>query len=186
MFSHGTLLFDTDLDAVAAALHVRPDKIESKGIKSVRSRVANISEFLPAPMDIEELKGILMEEIFGGRDRIRRRGLSEGDWKDIERLAREKYRTWEWNYGRFPAFNVTNRRRFPSGEIDVRVLVKRGNIDTVRFFGDFFGQRDTEEIENALRGTRYREEEIESVLSRFDLREFFGAAGKEEITSLLI
>lgn len=186
MFSHGTLLFDTDLDDVAAALRVRPDKIVSKGIKSVRSRVANIAEFIDASINIEEFKQALMEGIFGRRDRIGRYELSDRDWKGIERLAGEKYRTWEWNYGRFPAFNVTKRRRFPSGEIDVRILVKRGTIETIRFFGDFFGHRDKEELESALSGTRYRKEEIESVLDRFDLHAFFGVVEKEEIIRLVI
>ena len=56
MFSHGTLLFDSDLDAVTAALNVKPGKIESKGVKSVRSRVANIAEFLSAPLTLEEFR----------------------------------------------------------------------------------------------------------------------------------
>ena len=46
MFSHGTLMFDSNIDNVVAALNVKKDKIESKGIKSIRSRVANIAEFL--------------------------------------------------------------------------------------------------------------------------------------------
>ncbi len=46
MFSHGTLLFDSEMENVVSALRVKKDKIESKGIKSIRSRVANISEFL--------------------------------------------------------------------------------------------------------------------------------------------
>ena len=46
MFSHGTLLLDSDLDVVTAALRPKPGKIESKGTKSIRSRVANSSEFL--------------------------------------------------------------------------------------------------------------------------------------------
>ena len=44
---HGTLLFDSNLDDVAAALHVDPEKFRSKAVASVRSRVANVAEFLP-------------------------------------------------------------------------------------------------------------------------------------------
>ncbi|HZG73990.1 MAG TPA: lipoate--protein ligase, partial [Chondromyces sp.] len=50
MFNHGTLLFDSEMDHIVSALKVRKDKIESKGIKSIRSRVANISEFLEEKM----------------------------------------------------------------------------------------------------------------------------------------
>ena len=51
MFSHGTLMFDSDIDAVVSSLKVKKDKIESKGIKSVRSRVANIIDFLTREND---------------------------------------------------------------------------------------------------------------------------------------
>src|SRR5699024_12810717 len=46
MFSHGTLMFDSEIEHVVSALNVSQEKIESKGIKSIRSRVANIAEFL--------------------------------------------------------------------------------------------------------------------------------------------
>src|SRR5690606_2070420 len=52
MFSHGTLLLDSNLDDVTAALRPKPGKVESKGVKSIRSRVANISEFLGEPLAV--------------------------------------------------------------------------------------------------------------------------------------
>ena len=59
MFSHGTLMLNSDLDEVQNALKVNPAKIKSKGIKSVRKRVANIQEFLNGPLEIEEFKNHL-------------------------------------------------------------------------------------------------------------------------------
>src|SRR6478672_2045360 len=70
-FSHGTLLLDSDLDAVTAALRPKPGTVESKDVKSIRSRVANISEFLGAPVDVTELRERIVERIFGTRDRAR-------------------------------------------------------------------------------------------------------------------
>src|SRR5690606_20034539 len=70
MFSHGTLLFNSDLDRVSQALKVKADKIESKGIKSVRSRVANIAEFLREPMTIGEFRAHLLRSIFRGQDPV--------------------------------------------------------------------------------------------------------------------
>ena len=67
MFSHGTLMFDTEIDAVVSALKVKKDKIESKGIKSIRSRVANISEFLKEQMTVEEFRLEILKSIFGGK-----------------------------------------------------------------------------------------------------------------------
>src|SRR5690606_37828441 len=64
MVSHGTLLYDTDLGEVVNALNVRMSKIQSKGHKSVRSRVANISEFLKESMKIEEFRQLLLEGLY--------------------------------------------------------------------------------------------------------------------------
>ncbi len=72
MFSHGTLLFDSDLSCVAEALNVKMSKITSKGLKSVRSRVANISEFLSEPITLEQFRRRLLEGIFSGCRRIAR------------------------------------------------------------------------------------------------------------------
>src|SRR5699024_3265711 len=50
MFSHGTLMLDSELEHIVSALNVKKEKIESKGIKSIRSRVTNISEYLDEPI----------------------------------------------------------------------------------------------------------------------------------------
>ena len=47
---HGTLLWSADLSKLAGALKVDPEKIASKGIKSVRSRVANIRDLIGSEM----------------------------------------------------------------------------------------------------------------------------------------
>ena len=70
MFSHGTLMFDTEIEKVVSALRVRKDKIESKGIKSIRSRVANIAEFLDDDMTIEDLRMEILKSIFDGEENI--------------------------------------------------------------------------------------------------------------------
>lgn len=79
MFSHGTLLFDSEIDHVVSALKVKMDKIQSKGIKSIRSRVANITEFLNEEMTTEEFRQLLLETIFEGETEIPTYELTEED-----------------------------------------------------------------------------------------------------------
>ncbi|WP_390174686.1 lipoate--protein ligase family protein, partial [Staphylococcus pseudintermedius] len=98
MFSHGTLMLNSDLDEVQNALRVNPAKIQSKGVKSVRKRVANIQEFIDEPLDIETFKAIILKKLFGEAE-VESYTLTEEDWKNIEKLSNEKYRTWDWNYG---------------------------------------------------------------------------------------
>jgi len=105
MFSHGTLLFDSEIDHVVSALKVKMDKIQSKGIKSIRSRVANITEFLNEEMTTEEFRQLLLETIFEGETEIPTYELTENDWKEIHKLSEERYQNWDWNYGKSPKFN---------------------------------------------------------------------------------
>ncbi|HEY4565848.1 MAG TPA: lipoate--protein ligase, partial [Savagea sp.] len=99
MFSHGTLMFDTEIDTVVKALRVKKDKIESKGIKSIRSRVANISDYLEEPMTIDAFKREILKSVFGGEENIQYVEWTEDDWDNIRKLSEEKYQQWEWNYG---------------------------------------------------------------------------------------
>src|SRR5687768_2920470 len=104
MFSHGTLLFDSDLDDVTVALNPKPGKVESKGVKSIRSRVANISEFVREPITVHELRDRILEQIFGTRDHaaIPSVDLTDEDWVRIDELRATKYGTRAWNYGENP------------------------------------------------------------------------------------
>lgn len=183
MVSHGTLLFNSDLSHVSEALHVQASKIASKGVKSVRSRVANISEFISQPLGIEKFRGHLLGTYFEGITEIPIYPLSAQDWEEVHRLAEERYRSWEWTYGHSPDFNVQKKQRFPSGEIDARLNVQQSVIRSVKFYGDFFAETEPEVLERLLVGVRYRQEDIAHALqdvpialyfSGLDLQTFIG------------
>lgn len=185
MFSHGTLMFQTNMDDVVAALKVRKDKIESKGIKSIRSRVTNIADLLKEPITIEEFRQFLLKNIFEGEDNIPEYRLDEKDWRVIEQISQERYKNWDWNYGKSPAFNIQRSHRFPVGLIDVRLDVKKGLIQSCKIYGDFFGVGDVEEIEKGLTGVRYEKSAIKQALDSMDVPHYFGKVTKEEIVDLL-
>ncbi|WP_153124802.1 lipoate--protein ligase [Peribacillus tepidiphilus] len=185
MFSHGTLLFDSEIDHVVSALKVRKDKIESKGIKSIRSRVANISEFLKEPMTIEEFRSVLLKNIFEGMDEIPEYVLTDEDWEKIHKLSKERYQSWDWNYGKSPKFNIQHAHRFPVGQIDVRLEVNRGIIEECKIYGDFFGVGDVSEVENKLKGIRYEKSEIQRVVDRIDVQHYFGNITQQEFVDLI-
>src|SRR5699024_6821555 len=91
MFSHGTLLFDTDLSEVTKALQVKMTKIKSKGHKSARARVANITEFLDNPMTTEAFRSRLLTGLMEKKTDFETYHLSDEDWKGIHQLREEKY-----------------------------------------------------------------------------------------------
>ncbi len=186
MFSHGTLLFDSSLDDVVRALNVKAGKIESKGIKSIRSRVANIREFLgDREMAVADLRRVLLETIFGSADDPPARPLTDEDWEAVHRLSDSKYRTWEWNYGLSPKFNVQRVKRFAIGEIDARLDVEDGRIRNIRFFGDFFARAEVGELEELLANVRYERADIEAALGNADVSRYFAEVTAEDLADLL-
>ena len=185
MFSHGTLLFNSEMDHIVSALKVRKDKIESKGIKSVRSRVANIIEFLKEPMTIEEFRSELLKNIFEGVKEIPEYVLTEEDWKNIYKLSEERYQNWEWNYGKSPRFNLQNSKRLPVGLIEFRLDVKKGIIEECKIFGDFFGVGDVTEIEKLLLGVQYERIAITDRLKDIDVKHYFGNVTLDDIINII-
>jgi lipoyltransferase and lipoate-protein ligase len=187
MFSHGTLLFDSEIENVVSALKVNAEKYVSKATKSIRSRVANISEFLKEPMTIQELRQYLLESIFEGEPGIPVYELTEEDWANVRKLADERYRSWDWNYGRSPAFNVRQTKRIESaGTYDIRLQVEEGKIADAAVFGDFFGRGETSEVTSKLIGTRYDAESLGKLLDEIDVNFYFGPITKEQLLSLML
>ena len=185
MFSHGTVLVSSDLDAVTAALNVKPGKIESKGHKSVRSRVANISEFLDTPITVDDLRARIIARIYDGAEPVRHE-ITDADWDAVHRLVGRKYGTWEWNYGESPTFNVQRVRRFPIGEIDLRLHVERGAITGVKIYGDFMSRMDVSEIEVRLRGARYERGALQEIVAGVNVSDFFGDIDADAFLELLV
>ncbi|WP_141433144.1 lipoate--protein ligase [Bacillus sp. 03113] len=185
MFSHGTLLFHSEIEHVVSALKVKQDKIESKGIKSIRSRVANISEFLSEEMTIDQFRITLLKNIFNDTNEIPEYTLTDEDWEKIHQLSKERYQNWEWNYGKSPKFNLQHSHRFPVGQIDVRFEVSKGIIKNCKIYGDFFGVGDVSDIENKLIDLKYEKETIDYALKDVNIKHYFGNVTKEDFIHLL-
>ncbi|WP_028560424.1 lipoate--protein ligase [Paenibacillus pinihumi] len=187
MFSHGTLLFNSEMEHVASALKVKAMKVASKSTKSVRSRVANISEFLTEPLTIEQFRSRILQHIFGTAEEsgIYRYELTDEDWTEVRKLADERYRNWDWNYGRSPKFNLRSASKFPVGIIETLLDIEEGRIAGIKIYGDFFGVKDVAELEHMLTGIRYEEGAIASALENVDLTGYFGKLEQDEFIRLL-
>lgn len=185
MLSHGTLLFDANLGEVVNALNVKMSKIQSKGHKSVRSRVANISEFMTEPMDIMKFRKTILEALYEESEPFEEYHLTEAEWKGVHQLKEEKYDTWEWNFGHSPRFNIQRTKRFPIGEIDLRIFVEKGLITEFKIYGDFFSKVPIDDLENRMIGVRYEAADIREALKDVDVTNFFGDIDKEDFISLV-
>lgn len=165
---HGTLLVSLDFGELVQALHVDPDKIRSKGIASVRSRVANISEFWTPGSGMEDLRAALLRHCADGEGSLEPEVL-----RAAEELAERKYRSWDWNYGASPAFTLQRRERFPWGLVDWRLDVRDGIVRDCRICGDFFAAADIAGLEERLRGVRCRSDALAGALNGVAWQEYF-------------
>ncbi len=180
---HGCIMLNTSLEKVQEALNVSPAKIESKSIKSVRSRVTTINEYAPRPISMESFKEVLKKHVLKGRDDGTYE-LTDADRAAIGRLVRDKYGTWEWNYGRSPSCSIRRERKYDCGLVCAHMEVEHGQISEVHLSGDFFGNRDLHELEEALTGLPLDEHLIEQ-LSLLPVGEYIHGMTAGELAGLL-
>ncbi|WP_071131852.1 lipoate--protein ligase [Enterococcus timonensis] len=190
MFAHGTLMLDSDINEVVNALKVRKDKIESKGIKSIRSRVTNIRPHLPENqknLTTKEFRQAILLRIFNvdSVDEIKQYQLTDHDWKRINAISDEYYRNWDWNYGKSPDFAVIKRHRFPIGSIEIRLDVQQGVIKEAKIYGDFFGLGEVKDVEEILTGVRYEKADLAAAIEKIDVKKYFGNIEPDDFLELI-
>lgn len=184
LLHHGTILFNSDLKVVQDALMVKQDKLISKGVKSVRSRVTNIYPYLSNPIDLQDFKKILLTHLLRGKEH-QNYILTEEDLNNIKNIMEERYKQWSWNYGHSPAFSTEKSMRFPGGRLELKFNVKQGLIHEMGIYGDFFGRKSVKELAVVLQGKTYQETEIHKVLSSIDFGEYFLAITVDEFLECL-
>lgn len=183
LMHHGTIMFDLNIENMVKALNVDPDKITSKGVKSVRSRVTNIKEHLTHG-DIHEFWDNL-HYYLSNKGQDQEILLTEDDIAKIQAEAESKFSTWDWIYGASPEFNLKNSKRFSGGRLETLMNVVEGKIASIRFVGDYLGLEDVSEVENQLMGVRFDRSDVDGILSQIDLKKYFGLIDKSEILSLM-
>jgi lipoate-protein ligase A len=183
---HGTILFNADLTMLGKILNPKPDKIESKGIKSVRSRVTNIMPYFKDVPTMADFKDRLLKNLLQTNDLTPFiYTLTSQDRQKIQELIDTKFSTWTWNYGESPAFSVEKYARYEGGGVSFRLQVDNGKIQSVKIFGDFLGTKDITDIENALANTQFQMDAIKAKLTFFNLDEYFLKITLENVLACL-
>ena len=159
-------------------------KLQSKGIASVRSRVANLSDYLPELADIQSFKNRL-EDILSNHYADEEYQLSEEDMTNIQCLADEKFSTWEWNYGRSPKATLVHTARLACGTVEIHLTLAENRIATCRFGGDFLGNLPTSEVEAALTGVPYEKNEIRKCLSKIEISRYFDRVLVDDLLEMM-
>lgn len=183
---HGTLLFDSDLTVLEKVLQVDQKKIRSKGLKSVRSRVTCIRPYLRENCSLAEFRALLLDQLLAetpGQEYC----FTGKDISEIERIRKERYDTWEWNYGRSPACSLIKRQLIEGcGTVEARLELEHGRIEQLCFYGDFFSAEEPEQLAPVLMGVRLEREDLENALNGVRTDRFFTGMTRESFLRLLL
>lgn len=186
MFSHGTLLFNSNLQNLLNALNPSQQHISSQAVQSIRNFVTNLSDHLPQPLTIQQLQTVLLQELFGQQP-APEYTLGPDDWQQIEQISASRYQTWEWNYGRSPRFNIQKQAQFPQvGKIELRLEVEKGHISQLKFYGDFAGSADIADLEARLIGQPYNQQTLTNTLKSIEISPYFGNLSKPDLLQLIL
>lgn len=181
---HGTLMYNVDVDVLTHVLNPSTTKLQSKGIASVRSRVANLCEYLPEIPDIQTFSQRL-EEILSNNYTDTEYQLTETDLANIQRLTDKKFATWEWNYGHSPKATLVHSARLACGTVEIHLTLAENRIASCRFGGDFLGNLPASDVEKALTGIPYEINEIRKCLSKIEINRYFDRVLVDDLLEMM-
>lgn len=170
---HGTLLYASNVKDISDALKVNPLKFEGKARKSVVSRVTNISTHLKVDLGVEAFREEVMMHVTKLYPDAEPYHLTEKDKAEIQKLADEKYSTWEWNYGYSPKYGLKKGIKTDGGHVEVHLNVDKGHITDLQILGDFFVNKDLDGLVEGIIGVEHREEAVLSRLIELKSSSYF-------------
>lgn len=167
-FHHGTLLVDANMQKLSDYLNPHPLKLQAKGIKSVRSRVANLVEF-NADINHEVLSEAIIEAFCEYYDDTA--PVKELDEASLAKQpALDKYYQqmvdWDWRFGKTPQFNHHIETRFDWGIIDLHMDVQQAVITEVVIFSDALNVELIELLKETLTDIKYNRNEVKAKLGK--------------------
>lgn len=142
VLSHGTLLFNTDLNQLSASLKNNPQKYFDKSIKSVRSKVTNISDYLSHPISMNKFSLLLFQKIFVKSANAVLEPITDPENESINQILKQKFETWEWIFGYSPKYIFKNNFPLSNQIIEFQMLVEKGIIRNI--------DSNIDQIENAV------------------------------------
>lgn len=170
---HGCILFSSKMKNVSEALNINPAKYVDKAVKSVPKRVTNVSDHLTSPLTVDEFTKKIMEHVLAMDKSNRLYSFTKDDLEKIQKLRDEKYATDAWNFGESPAYSFKKSIRTKGGTLEMNLEVKKGIIEKIKIYGDFFSEKGIHEIEAALVNVHHEEKAIRQVLASFPIEKHF-------------
>jgi lipoate-protein ligase A len=178
MLMHGTFLYDCDLETMVRAISPSDEKLVSKGIDSVRSRVTNLKPYLNGLSQeqlIKHFENTLTNQTYH---------LSEKEIEIINELAK-KYESKDWIYKKQPAYTKVLKKRIPGGLFEVKLDIVEGVIKNMEIQGDFFDKESLKPFEHLFNELPYNKDEISKLLNNHPIEKFILDSQSEAFKELL-
>lgn len=182
VMQHGTMLFSSDLSRLNSLLKVNPLKFKDRGVRSIRSRVTNISEHLSSPLKIDELQNEIIKHMLNQFSDVKEYQLTQVDLEAIQKLMEEKYLKWEWNFGYSPKYKFERLISFANGNIlEVELDIEKGRISRAEILGNCIKLGSIKEFESKLIDTPHHKETILQKLENMDMSTYFLNLGTDDL-----
>ena len=163
---HGTLLYKTNLQHLTESLKTNGINFKDRSVKSVRSEVLNISGLIGSnktPTEFMAQMGEHLRQKYNAAPLT----LSEEDFKRIEQLKKEKYDTWEWNYGYSPIYEFKKRSKINDYTFSSKIKVEKGIITQINIRSNFPDKDKIHAAETTIHSAYHDKKQIQSLLSDF-------------------
>ena len=180
---HGTVLYNANLEELEKCLNVDDLKIVSKGIKSVRERVVNMGDYT-GDLSVAQFMEKLKDEV--AQADVDTYVFDADEVARIEAIADEKFRSWEWIFGKSPKCDMIKKGRTDGGTLEFHVSLEEGKITQFDILGDFFAGKDVTELGNALIGCIFERNHLQARLEEVDAKSYFYRVSNEDILQILI
>lgn len=179
---HGTLMYDVDIDTLTHVLDTPGSKLNAKGIGSVKSRVANLKDYLPGFKSLDEVQAALQDILANGDHQME---LTESQLNEVRIMAETKFSTWDFIYGRSRQADLVRKAKLPCGTVEVAISLDRGLITRISFSGDFMFDEPATELESELTGCRFERAAIVELSSSLSIPKHFKGATINDFLGLL-
>lgn len=154
VMQHGTMLFSSDLRRLNQLLKVNPLKFKDRGVRSIRSRVTNIADFLSTPISIDQFSDHIIAQITQVFPEAKYFELSEYDKEKIQELISTKYGNWEWNFGYSPKYDFEKLTNYSNGAIlEISMHIEKGYIKEVSINGNCINRESVLKLESIIKNS---------------------------------
>ena len=171
ILSHGTLLFNANRENLSKALKSESGTYSGKAIQSVRSKVANLTDFMKNPMEMNEFVELVAAHILTKKSNNKLFQWTKADQQNIHQLADEKYSTWDWNFAYSPKYWFEKQTEMDGKILAIKMFVEKGHISELELNGELLCKEQQLKLKATLLNQTHEFVAIQKLLAELNIPE---------------